>query len=97
MSDEQQQFWNLDLSKLTCSGCLLMVLTVGVVLGVAAGLMGLLKMMGMPAQNPDGGSNKVVGVIALLPAVALGGGVFALGRKLLKKIGMPIMRDESRK
>ncbi|HLW65773.1 MAG TPA: hypothetical protein VKS79_10675 [Gemmataceae bacterium] len=95
MSDKPGEFWNVDLARLTLSGWLLMLGTVGVVVGVV-----ILEVLlaGAFALRPEPGQRmpRWVGVLALLPAIASGAGVFEAGWRLFRNLGCPVTRPDRR-
>jgi hypothetical protein len=91
MGDKFPEFMHTDLTKLTWTGWLLLLTTLGVVLLAALGL-GLLLVVVFGVQLGQG--NKWVMAVVLILALALGGGVFQLGKYLLARAGFPILRSE---
>lgn len=86
---EQKQFWNLDLSRLTGSGCLLMAVTILLTLGV--GMVAVFLIQAFPL-TPGVKPSRWMGYLALLPAVIVGSSVFAIGKSWLTRNGRPITR-----
>jgi hypothetical protein len=96
MAEKPTEFWNLDLTRLTWTGWLLMLLTVGTVLGALAAGIGLMEALGFRADPADRRKDRWLAAVAFVPAAALGCGVFEGGRRLLQRAGMPITRPEKR-
>jgi hypothetical protein len=94
MPEKPGEFWNIDLTRLTWSGWLLLV-TIGVVVGVVVIEVLLSSALGF-RHNPGHRPSRWLGVIALIPALAAGVGVFELGRRLFRSAGCPITRPERR-
>jgi len=94
MAEKHGDFWNLDLTKLTWSGWLLILLSIGVVVAVMLAMIALLAALGFPISDRSG-NKRWLGLVALIPALGAGSGVFVLGRRLLDQWGAPIMRRES--
>jgi hypothetical protein len=93
MPDKPHEVWKLDLGKLSLSGCLLMLLTIATMIGVAIGMFFILESLGL---GQKAGTRWVVG-LALIAAIAAGSGVFLLGRQFFKWARIPILRsDEER-
>src|SRR5947209_2206958 len=96
MPEKPTEFWNLDLKRLTVTGWLLMLLTLGTVLGGAVGMMFLLEALGVRKEAGDNRQNRWLAIVALAPAIGVGCGVFALGRRFFDLIGLPILRRPKR-
>jgi hypothetical protein len=89
MADASPEFWKLDLTKLTLAGWLLMLASIATVLGVSAALLGLLSwLLGAGNQRPS----RLVAGLAVVAAIAVGAGVFALGQNGLSRLGLRVLR-----
>jgi hypothetical protein len=93
MPEKPHDFWNLDLTKLTWSGWLLMLLTVATVLGVAVVVMLTLEALGFQRHATDWRSGRWMAVLGVGVGIAAGAGVFAGGRWLCNRLGCPILRS----
>jgi hypothetical protein len=91
MSNKFPDFMNMDLSKMTWSGCLLIVLSVGVIFAAAVGAIYVLKLCGVDVDSKESRTPKVVGVVI---GVAVAGAFFNLGKYLLERMGLSIQRRE---
>jgi hypothetical protein len=91
MSEEQKDFMHLDLFKLTLVGWFMMLSTIVIVLGVTIGLGFLLQVLG--AETAEGRMPRWVMGICLVAGIAIGGGYFEGGRRLLRHIGLPLTRE----
>jgi hypothetical protein len=89
MGDRFPEFMHTDLTKLTWSGWLLLLFTLGVVVVTALGLGLLAYVTGIAG---DQGRRWVMAVI-LIVALGAGGGVIQLGKHLLAPVGFPILRS----
>jgi hypothetical protein len=92
MAERSPDFWNLDLTKLTWAGWLLMLLTLATLIGVAVALMALYEALGWSEQRSRGW----IKVAVILPAVAAASGTFVLGRWCLSRAGLSIFRPDKR-
>jgi hypothetical protein len=92
MPEQPSEFWNLDLKRLTWSGWLLMLLTLGALVGVGVAMMFLLEALGVRKETEDNHPRRWFALLILLPALGVACGVFALGRRLLERLGLPIMK-----
>jgi hypothetical protein len=87
-------FMHVDLTKITCSGCFLILLSLLLAFGTAVG--GGILLMGLfPGLFPEGRPERWLAVLLLFGGFALGGGAFQVGRFLLKRLGLRIYRDAS--
>ena len=91
MGDRFPEFMHTDLTKLTWSGWLLLLVTLGVVVATAL-VLGLLLVVGFGVAVGQG--NRWVMAVILIVALGAGGGVFQLGKHLLARAGFPILRSE---
>jgi hypothetical protein len=96
MSENQEDFMNLDLTKLTLVGWLMMLLTIATVLGLMIGLALLLELVGISLDDPEGGKRRWLMGVCLLAGVAAGVGFFEGGRRLLNHLGLPLLRGSER-
>jgi hypothetical protein len=96
MGEEPREFWNIDLTKLTWSGWLLILVTVGTALSVMIAVVGLLHVLGFQRDPTQTSSGRWVGAVALVPGLAIGSGVFAGGKWLFERAGCPILRTSRR-
>jgi hypothetical protein len=85
------EFMHLDLTRLTWAGWLLLLLTLGVVIGACVGIMLTLGALGVVTEM---GKSRGVVAAVLVVSFAAGGGFFAGGRLLLQGAGLPILRPE---
>jgi hypothetical protein len=92
MAEQPHDFWNLDLSKLTWSGWLLMLLTIGTVIGILVAVIGVLDALGFRRDPVANRGDRWMGLVAFVPALAVGCGVFVGGRHLFERLGCPIQR-----
>jgi hypothetical protein len=76
-------FWNLDLARLTLSGCLLMLAAIAFIFGA--------MMLVFFLAPPDWRERRWMKLV-LIPIIGLGALLFALARKWLDSIGWPILR-----
>lgn len=86
----QDVFWNVDLTKVTGSGCLLILASIITVMGVGVAI-GLV-VHGLEFKLSRG----TLKIVAFVPAMAAGCGVFALGKWLLARSGRSIVRTTPR-
>jgi hypothetical protein len=93
MTEKSPDFWNLDLTRLTWSGWLLILVAIATVLAVAVALIGLLEVLGLRHDPVNNRNNRWMGLFALAPALAAGSGVFVLGRWIFNRLGLPILRS----
>jgi hypothetical protein len=96
MSEKPHEFWKLDLGKLTWSGWLLMILTIGTLIGGAIGMFLLLEALGLGQEAGTNRRSRWVVVLALLPAIGVASGVYFLGRQFFQWIGKPILRPDGK-
>jgi hypothetical protein len=89
MADKFPGFMRLDLTKLTLSGWLLMLLTLGVVLAAFVVPMLVVNTLGIAV---DGRNNRWAMVVLLIVAFTLGGGFFEGGKRVLNHLGLRILR-----
>jgi hypothetical protein len=87
-------FMHLDLTRLTWAGWLLLLLTLGVVVGACVGMMLALGALGVMTEV---GKSRGVVAAVLVASFAVGGGFFAGGRLLLQGAGLPILRPQKRR
>lgn len=93
MTEKPPEFWNLDLTRLTWRGWLLILLAIGTVMAVSIPLLGLLTTLvgGRGAPGRDA-VPRWMGIVAVVVGVGAGSAVFELGRRLLLRAGFPITR-----
>jgi hypothetical protein len=89
MSSQFPDFMHLDLTKLTLAGWLLLAVTLASVVGVVV-LLGLL-LYGLGFELGSG--NKALAAVCVICGIAAGAGVYQLGRMLLDRAGIPILRS----
>jgi hypothetical protein len=96
---EQQphEFWKIDLSKLTWSGWLLIIVTIGTLLGVLIGMMALFEALGVHHDPVNNRNNRWMAVLAFIPAIGAACGVFVVGRKMFDRLGCPILSTERKR
>src|SRR5579872_3037134 len=95
VGERPPDFWNLDLTKLTWAGWLLL-LTLGTVIGTAVALMFVAESLGF---HRDPGETSRPGLLKwaiCVPALGAGCGAFALGRWCLGRAGLSILRPDKR-
>jgi hypothetical protein len=83
------EFMHIDLGKLTGTGWLLLLATLGMVGGVVLALVTAVAALGVTISGRE---NRWVVVLILVGAFAVGGGFFALGRRLFAQVGFPIVK-----
>jgi hypothetical protein len=93
MRPKSPDFWNLDLTRLTWSGWLLIVAAITAVIAVTVGAIMLLEGLGLRHGPVNNRNNRWLGIVVLAPGIAAGAGVFALGRSLFNRLGWPILRS----
>ena len=96
MSDKPDGFMNMDLTKLTLVGWLMMLLTIAVVVGVAFAVGAIFRLVGLDFHTPEGAQRRWVAALCILPGIAAGGGFFEGGRRLLNRLGFPLMRGSGK-
>ena len=84
-------FMHTDLTKLTCGGCLLVLLSVLVACGAAIG--GILLMALAPAFSPQARPGRWMVVVLVLGGLAVGAGFYQLGRFLMRRLGLRMYRE----
>jgi hypothetical protein len=97
VDEKPHDFWNIDLGRLTWSGWLLMLLTIGTVLGVAILVVFLLELLGFERDPSNPRGDRWMMVLGMGGGVGAASGVFLLGRRLFDRLGCPILRPEKRK
>ena len=85
-------FMRMDLTKLTCSGCFLILLSLLLALGTAIGG-GFLLLTLFPAWFPDGRPERWTMGVLLIAGLAVGAGFFQLGRVAMKRLGLRMYRE----
>ncbi len=96
MSEKPPDFWNLDLGKLTWAGWLLMLLTLGTLIGTAVGLIGVTESLGLRLEPGETRRPGWVKWAVFVPALGAACGAFALGRWSLGRAGLSILRQDKR-
>jgi hypothetical protein len=84
-------FMHMDLSKLTCSGCFLIVLSFVVAIGTAVGGALLVNLL-FPGALAGRRDRWLMGLL-LIGGLAVGGGFFQLGSFVLKQLGLRLYRN----
>jgi Kef-type K+ transport system membrane component KefB len=87
-------FMHMDLTKVTCGGCFLILLSLALAFGTAIGGGALLLWL-FPGLSSQGSPDRWLMVPLVVAGFAVAGGAFQLGRHLLKRLGMRIYRDGS--
>ena len=85
-------FMRMDLTKLTCSGCLLILFSLLLALGAAIGG-GLLLLTLFPGWFPDGRPERWMMGLLLVAGFAVGAGCYQLGRFAMKRLGLRMYRE----
>ena len=84
-------FMRIDLSKLTFSGCFLVLLSFVLALGAAIGV-GFLVAQLFPGLTNQGRPGRGIMVAAVIAGFAIGAGFFQLGRFLMRRMGLRMYR-----
>jgi O-antigen ligase len=85
-------FMHIDLTRVTCSGCLLILLSLVLAVGTALGGAMLLMLL-FPALFPEGKPDRWLMVVLLVAGFAVGGGFFQLSRFVMQRLGLRMYRD----
>ena len=93
MAEKGPDFWNLDLTKLTFVGWLLILLSIGTLIGTLIAMAALLTALGFKRNVEDNRGNRMMAILAFIPSLGAASGVFLLGRMLLERMGLRITRE----
>ncbi len=85
-------FMHMDLSKVTCGGCLLILFSLFLAFGTAVG--GAVLLMGLfPGLFPDNRPERWLIGLLLIVGFAVGAGCFQLGRLAMTRLGLRFYRE----
>jgi len=96
MSQDTPEYWNLDLSKLTISGWLLFLASLGVCAAVFSVFFLMIAFFFGNPNKPENDSvfrGTVTELACTVIALPLSGWFFVSGKKVLSSAGFPIMRQ----
>jgi hypothetical protein len=94
MPQHSPDFWNLDLTKLTWSGWLVILASCATVIGVGIAGIWVLEVLGLRHDPINNRNNRGLALLAFAPALAAGCAVFLLGRLFFARLGWPILRPK---
>jgi len=92
MAGETKPFWQLDLSKITWVGWLLMLISIASIIGATILIMLVLEALGLRHNPGNVGHRPWYEKGAVVVGVGVGFSVFEAGRRILARLGYRVTR-----